>query len=272
MGKKSRLKRERREAKEKQEMLLRIEDDEYTNNCNRLMELFSRYSAEDIIVSLSISDLWLPNISSQIKHTLAFVVASSMSETNFTSSERINSYADFRHFSQQLYDLLPSFPMLEDFMPEQDWGEIKYQIDNSLYRIFYGGSVERIPDFITAFLLLHENNNQAKLDMVMALAVQNHILGNIERTCVGEINDIHLGHIETPSENFWKKCSEALFSLSKNIDLTKVSEKLIGKFGETLLPTKEGDFVDGIFTGKTLPYFLTNLGGSYFPISLRTCS
>ena len=85
-------------------------------------------------------------------------------------------------------------------MPEPDWGEIKYQLDDSLYRIFYGGSIERIPDFITAFLLLNKDNAQAKLDIDVVLAAQNHVLKSIDKTCIGEIGNIHLGHTEIPAE------------------------------------------------------------------------
>lgn len=269
MGKQSRLKRECREAKMRVESHMRRTDNEFESSCDQLRSLFSNYSADEVLVSLCISDLWISNISSQIKHTLAFVVASSMAFENFTGSVKLDSYRNFRDFAKRLYKIFPNFQMLEDFMPEPDWGEIKYQLDDSLYRIFYGGSVERIPDFITAFLLLNKDNAQAKLDIDVILAAQNHVLKSIDKTCMGEISNIHPGHIEIPAELFWKKCYEVLFSFSKQLDLTKISKALVTKLGEVPIPSKEADFVDAIFTGKIIPCLFVNSGEHYFPLSLR---
>lgn len=269
MGKKSRLKRERREAKLKAESHIITTDNRFKSSCDQLRSLFSNYSAEEVLVSLNISDLWVPNISSQIKHTLAFAVASSMVFEDFTGELRLDSYRSFQGFAKQLYSILPNFPMLEDFIPEPDWGEIKYQLDDSLYQIFYGGCVERVPDFITAFLLLNKNNAQAKLDIDVVLAAQNHILKSIDKTCVGEAINIRSGHIEIPAELFWKKCYEVLFSLSKQLDLKKVSKALVTKLGEFPNLSGEANFVDAVFTGRIVSCLFVNSGGHYFPLSLR---
>src|ERR1700722_15146674 len=117
MGKKSRLKRERRSGLSN--LLGKTSGnwhDESNNNeadflrrSEDLFELFSQFNAEDVLVALGISDLWIPNISSQIKHYFVLGVAMSMKLERFTSSNRLNTYVAFREFARATYKLLPSF-------------------------------------------------------------------------------------------------------------------------------------------------------------------
>ena len=264
MGKKSRLKRERREAKKKAE--LKTSTNEFENSCNQLSLLFSKYSADDVLVSLSVSDLWIPNISSQVKHTLAYAVAISMPIESFTASLTINNYSSFQEFIEQVYEILPNFPMLEDYMPEADWGQIKYVLDDSLFHIFYGGSVERITDFISAFQLFYKSSDQALQDMRISLSAQSHVLINSENSEAGGISS---GHIELPVELFWKTCQKALLLLSDKSELSELSKDLVVKLGDLSVPKQEMDFGDKVLTGKALPSSFVNVDDRYFPLSLR---
>ena len=124
----------------------------------------AQYRVDDVFESLSVSDLWLPNISSQVKHALAWVVALSMPTNAFVGTLTIESYTDFRTFVDALHARLPNFPSLEDYVPEVDWGEVKYVSKGMPLQIFYGGAIERVSDFITAFHLVHESNTQALED------------------------------------------------------------------------------------------------------------
>jgi hypothetical protein len=173
MGKKSRIKRERQARKNEVNMSNGVHDPEFESTCERLRSVFARNCAEDVMVSLGVSDLWLPNISSQVKHALAFAVSISMPADSFSPSKTIQSYAEFRQFIEKVYAILPSFPTLEDYAPEPDWGEVKFLSKGSLLRIFYGGAVERISDFITAFHLVHGTNAKAIQDMHLSLSAQH---------------------------------------------------------------------------------------------------
>jgi hypothetical protein len=165
VGKKSRLKRERRIKKTNslatmlQDRSHSAADDnevDFKDRITQIGQYFSRYNAEDVALALNISDLWLPNISSQVKHHFAFGIFVSKNVDEFTSSNRLDTYALFHDFISNFYTLLPSFFMLEDYVPEADWGDIQIASKNDLLKIFYGGSVERIPDFIEAFRLRYQ--------------------------------------------------------------------------------------------------------------------
>lgn len=94
-------------------------------SCERLRQLFAQYAVEDVLFALNVTDLWLPNISAQVKHQLAFGICVSIPLGNF-ASERLNTYERFADFSRALIDALPSFPSLEDYWPEADWGDTMF--------------------------------------------------------------------------------------------------------------------------------------------------
>src|ERR1035441_10552898 len=106
MGKKSRLKRERRG--QASDLLRRLETSRQTTDKDTeerlqasgksLGELFSRYSAEDRMLALGVSDLWLPNISSGVKHHFALGVAASMPKERFAEKRPLDTYAEFCEF------------------------------------------------------------------------------------------------------------------------------------------------------------------------------
>lgn len=272
MGKKSRIKRGRQAVKPKTGMAEIAHDSEFESTCNQLTVVFARYSADDVLVSLCVSDLWIQNISSQVKHALAFAVSISMPASSFTGSTMIGSYAEFKQLIEQVYAILPGFPTLEDYVPEPDWGEVKFPLGGSLLRIFYGGAVERISDFVTAFHLVHGNNAQASRDMHIALLAQHHVLEGVGKSSAGIASDIEPGHVETPSEFFWQACRDAIRSLSTRAELAAVSQGLVVKLGVMPAPKRRMDFGDAVITGSALPAFLVEVGGRYFPLALRNAA
>ena len=133
MGRKSRLKRERR--MQAPDLLRRLvasrqrmdkEMEESLQGSGTVLgEFFAQYSAEDVLLALGVSDLWIPNISSQVKHHFALGVAVSMSPDQFLAAQKLDTYAAFSDFIGAVYKLLPGFPLLEDFVPEPDWGDFR---------------------------------------------------------------------------------------------------------------------------------------------------
>lgn len=269
MGKKSRLKRERRAAKLEDQKAISPQDIRFERTCNELKALFSNYNASDILISLTISDLWIPNISSQVKHALTFAVSISMTADSFKGKVRIESYSDFQEFLRKVYTILPSFPMLEDYIPEADWGEIKFAWKDSLLKIFYGGAVERISDFVSAFNLIHGAEDQARRDMYFALSAQDRILSMVDRAIAGNADNLVMGNIELPSEDFWRTCKNAILSLSVQTEWGGVSEGLVARLGNRPSPKREMDFGNDVMTGSALPVFLVKIETSYFPVALR---
>lgn len=281
MGKKSRLKRERRAN---QSGLLRLFknnqkasaalDAKFRDQTETLRKLFAEFDPVDVIVSLGVSELWLPNRSSQVKHVFALQVAMSMRPEQFTAARRINTFEVFRGFVGELHRLLPSNPMLEDFVPEADWGEIFLPTDDKIEPIFFGCSVERIPDFIEAFRLLNAEEPRALADMRLALALQAHIIQSIPASHVGSAEHVSAGHVEIPMDEFWAACRETLLSTYAAVQSVAegTSPALTIELGALQMPSTRESFGDGVLTGTGLPHFIAQIGQWSVPISPRHAS
>ena len=150
----------------------------FAQACTRLRLLFTQFAAEDVIVAINVSDLWPPNISAQVKHQLAFAVCLSIPPAEF-SLTRLQSYEEFGRFARALIDILPRFPSLEDYWPESDWGDVKFTDALDARPCFYGGTVQRICDFIEAFQILHGDASDAVRDMRYARQMQAALLETV---------------------------------------------------------------------------------------------
>lgn len=282
MGKKSRLKRER--SARKSDLLCRLEasrqqmykdvEQNFQASVKVLGNLFATYDAEDVVLALNVSDLWIPNISSQVKHHFALGVALSMPQKQYSGIKRLDTYQEFCVFIGAVYKLLPSFPMLEDFIPESDWGEVHIDLKRNYPAIFYGGSVERIPDFIEAFRLLRANQSEAMSDMELAVILQDQIISHVKPENAGSVTEISPGHIETPPESYWLECCEALKSACAIIQsyVGYLSPDLVLEQGWGKRPETWNSFGDAILQGISLPALLARINGKLIPISLRNAT
>ena len=78
-----------------------------------------------------------------------------MKPEEFMKTSAIKDYDDFRRFCETLYKLSPNFMTLEDYVPELDWGEVQFPFGKKKYRIFYGGDLENVYDYLTLFEMIY---------------------------------------------------------------------------------------------------------------------
>lgn len=282
MGKKSRLKRERRAGPSNllRELLgsrghdWKEVDADFDRRGKQLRDLFARFNAEDVAVGLGVSDLWLPNISAQVKHHFALGVFAAMGPESFEPSGRLDTYVAFRDFIGAVHALLPSFPSLEDFIPEPDWGEVRVASKSEFPRIFYGSSVERIPDFIEAFRLRHEALPAALNDMELAIELQDRLISHVRREVIGSASEVAPGHVEVPTEAFWTECREALLSACDALPTgaAGISATLSWELGSFERPKTASSFGDAVMQGASLAAVTINVKGKRLPLSPRNAT
>jgi hypothetical protein len=278
MGKKSRLKRERRESAaghppgQSARKSSPNFDEVYQRDIAAIRTLLTASNAADVVIALGVLELWRPNRSGQVKHHLALAVALSTPENNYSAERDLSAYEDFKQFALELYRLLPTFPTLEDFVAEADWGEVRVPSRNGFTSILYGCNVERIADFIEAFRLLHGDSPQALADMEYAIALQGHIVGGVEASVVGSADDVDAGHVEVPSEEFWAACKLALQSACEAARATagEPGGELTLNLGALRLPDTRAAFGDAIFTGTLVPVLMVRVAGVRLPVSPRS--
>lgn len=256
------------------------DNNDFAETVKSISALFSKYSAEDVTASLFVSNLWLPNAASPIKHTLYACIFASKEPTDFLPKRIINSYEDFLKFLNQLYSITPSFPSLEDCVPEPDWGEVNFYLDGHRYPIFYGAELSNVYDYLSLFEILHlpfDKEYEAltglspRQELHEILKLQESIITKIRSQVLQNDLKIIPGHIETPSEGFW---SEAIQFLHNYSPTSLLSPSTLKRFSlkpgtlpkESLLLDR---FADMFFSGELLPACLIAVGESYIPLIPR---
>jgi hypothetical protein len=248
-------------------------DVEFERRRDALREFLCRFNALDVLVSIGVSELWLPNRSSQVKHLLALNIALATPEPAFARDVRLATYEQFCEFHAELQRLLPRFPTMEDFVTEADWGEVCVETPQGFAPAFFGGSVERIPDFIEAFRVLRGDDPQALGDMHLALAIQGHIIREVDADAVGHREHIDPGHLETPTAEFWGACSSALLSTADApfASFDNASPSLVAaELGFLRQPRSFAEFGNAVMTGSVVPVLAVRVGSRHVPISLRS--
>ncbi len=247
-------------------------------NVTKLKDFLLYYSAEDLLKSFFVLNLWLPNIASPIKIQYLYTISESIYK-DLSSENKIKSYKDFEFFSKKVFELIPSFVMLEDYIPEPDWRDIKYYFQKKFYKIFYGGDLSNPYDFYYAYEIIHEAFEQEYLDLIkrspvtemrFCLELQNHILTNLNQEKTEAINNIRPGDIEVPSEGFWKSACEFIDQYNPedyySPDILALYTK---EFVESVPHPSIDSFVENAYRGRNCRYFFIKKDNRYYPIMPR---
>jgi len=234
-----------------------------------LETLFTGFHARDVYVALLASDLWPLNIAARVKHIFAYGLLASIPPEHFTGDRHIDSHVDLTQFLDEMYGLLPVFPALEDYTPERDWGEIKSVVDGVPVKVFYGGTVERITDFIDAFRLAHPANSAAVRDVNSALMLQDALLSMIDAPAPAEPGMVRRGDLHVPSDSFWRQCHAALPALVRTMAAFPFTADLTVPLGTPGLKKRMTPFGEAFLSGEALPYVLLDIHGETLPLSPR---
>lgn len=286
MGKKSRKKRERRLARMEADsgFLMRemhrfhgraaYEEDQgnpFHKRLDATRALLRKYRRLDAAIALSVSELWPANTGSPIKHIYAWGVLLDIPDDVQEGKQLVN-YADFKAFAETLYETWPEFPMLEDFSPEADWGQIKVRLGQSFVPMFYGSCIERTPDFVEAFRITYAQVPEALAQMDLAVALQARIIEAMPGLRAALADESKQAHVEVPPEDFWLACSASLLQVGADVgDLRdKAGSALQTGFGTFKAPLTWSAFGDAAMQGAALPFLAVESDGTWVPMSVRS--
>ena len=132
---------------------------DYDKAVTSIRSVLCEYSLKDVALSLLVSSLWLPNIASAVKYQLLYAIFLSTARNKFSKKDKVRTYNDFKSFLNRIYSFLPEFPWIEDYVPEPDWGEIRFHHRDRDYRIFYGNEIGNVYDYL---MLFHEREVKRK--------------------------------------------------------------------------------------------------------------
>lgn len=286
MGRKSREKRERRLAMSAEDpnFLLRrmisLHDqfgertqlkDAFLAQVRETRALLCQYDAADVARAIGVSELWPANAGSHVKHAFAWCVLLDAPPEG-RGSRRIEGYADFQQFAEALYAAWPPFPTLEDFSPEADWGQTKVKLDGRFVPVFYGSSIERVPDFIEAFRITYADVPDALAQMDFVVALQALIIEAIPHLAQPPVVDAERGHVELPPEDFWLSCRDVLHNIGEQSAEwhQRAGTSLDGEVGGYKAPLTWESFGNAAFTGEAVPFLGINVTGTWYPLAVRS--
>jgi len=245
----------------------------------KLIQFLSRYSLEDLARLFFVINMWLPNVGSPIRLEYLYSVLEHLSP-KLPETNKIQSYDDFEDFCVALFEALPLFSMLEDYLPESDWGDIKYFLNNKFYKIFYGASLSNPVDFYSAFEVIHAgfDSDYMKLigrspltELEFCLGIQDAIINGLDQA--GAPRDkTEPGHLEIPPEWFWTSSSRFfdVFSLAQGFDTQLANQYSF--VPEAVQPPELPDvmtFTERAMEGKNCLYFFIRYGDRYYPVMPR---
>ncbi len=243
--------------------------------------IFKRYSKLDIATSLFASNLWLPNISSIVKHYFWTSIFLSMKDSDFTVNSNTTQYLSAKSLLQALYKSAPSLPSIEDYIPETEWGDVKFKIFEDVYSIFYGSELENAYDMIESFqalfgaaddLFFQQLNRSPEIELSNCLRLHDIIISSIDNQCNPETIDILPGHIEVPPKNFWESCSTFLSSFNVT---TIFSSAFLAEYSTTngvnrLNYSSNTSFINAYYEGQLVNSLFINIDNTYIPLVPRS--
>lgn len=239
----------------------------------KIQKIYKDYSFDDICYSLFIISSWLPNVSSQVKCLFLYLSLLEIYDFKFTEINKIKTYEDFKNFYRKIRTFIPSFPLLEDYVPEQDWGDLFYYYDNKFNKYLYGGEIENTYDHLKFFELYHVSlyeefnkiiGQKSTNDLKNILNLQDYIIDNLKNNIS---KDIKTGYLECPNEKFWNDCCSFLYTKlnildffeTKILDLyseqTAISEQILqdNNFGQIV---SQGNVFNSLFIKRNNKYYL----------------
>lgn len=282
MGRKSREKRERKLASRYDFLLQDIpvlpgigdskggQKTYFSKHLDATLALFRQYKSFDLAVALFTSELWPANTGSTIKHIFAWRVLLAL-PCEQKEGQSIDSYADFIAFTDKLYAAWAEFPMLEDFSPEADWGQIKVRLGKNFVPMFYGSCIDRTPDFVEAFRITYAHIPEAQADMDLAIAMQSQIIESIPSLMRTALPETECAHIERVPEHFWFNCKLMLQQAGKKVASwrEKAGSTFDTHVGAFKTPLKPETFGDEVMQGMALPFLAVQLEAVWIPMSVR---
>lgn len=246
----------------------------------KIKEIFQDYSVQDVIHSLFCSSLWLPNISSQIKHIYLTALLISCKPDIFKENNQIVDYNKFSELISRLIPLLPSFPTAEDYFPEPDWGEVKFFFNDEIYKIFYGNEITDIYDYLSMFEIMHvpfddkfikKIGRSPSEELSVCLNFQNEILSSISQSISEEkLKSIDLGHYEISEKGFWMAINNYLQHNDMHVPQA-IIKNYSAEIGSGQFPNNK-DFMEAVICGRLAQYFFILVDGKPYLLNPRRFS
>jgi hypothetical protein len=202
-----------------------------------IKSLITKFTFDDLVLSLFIISSWLPNRSSSYKFYIINSILKSLKEVDFNLGLKLDTYEKFKFFNKKLIKLFPEFPWIEDIVINGDMGEIKYFFDDKIYSVFYNGDYTCMYEYYYLFDIVYKSSNN--LFISKGLRPKNDFIKTfqyIEKTLEiirgnNDNKEIENGYIEIPTYKYWGDIRKKFFELLNfvNSEMNEVYRKDLDK-------------------------------------------
>ncbi|MDC7954278.1 hypothetical protein PKF05_00315, partial [Fusobacterium simiae] len=200
--------------------------------------ILEEYKREDIILSVYVLSSWLPNNrASYYKLYILNNILINMEEKEYGNKLEIDSYEKFSIFCRKLIEIIPQFEFMEDYVFEDELGEIKYFFEDKNYAVFGMGAYSNLYEYYSLFQVLYSylpENINYKNDFKNILDYLDKVIKII--SIHNSRKEIDRGNFEIPSYEYWENiyrnfnkiqeyCSNQMSTIV-NFENSKISKNL----------------------------------------------
>lgn len=209
---------------------------------NMLLEkikiILEEYKREDVILSVYVISSWLPNNrASYYKLYILNNILINMEKKEYDNKLEIDSYEKFIIFCRELIEIMPQFEYIEDYVFENELGEITYFFEDKNYSVFGTGVYSNLYEYYPLFQVLYSylpKNEKYKNDFKNILEYLDRVIGIISIN--NSRKEIDRGNFEIPSYEYWENiyknfdkiqeyCSNQMSTIV-NFETSKVSKNI----------------------------------------------
>jgi hypothetical protein len=245
---------------------------------NDMKSIYSDYHPEDVIEYLFCIFMWLPNISAVVKVEFAYCIFLTMQADTFQEKRR-NTYSQFKMFYLKLVNNMPNFYGIEDFVPELDWGDISYYINDRFRKILYGGNSGSTYDYIVLFQLLHfpfsadyneKFRERPEVALDDTLSFVDNLIKQIPQSGIDPDSVIEPGHLELPEEVFWEDCRKFINKYkTEELKYSYLGKNSISLGDLSIDCLNEESFFELVSNGPVSNAMSVNINGNLYPLIVR---
>ena len=195
----------------------------YKEQISKLKTLVLGYAPDDLIKAAYAIASWNHNRNASGRLRLLYQVLMSQPLAEY-GTKNIDSFNELSNFSEALLDTLPSFEDAEEYIPG-DWGEIKFYHERRFYNFLYGSDIcwsyDQAHNFLTIALPLEKKcvevvgRNPIK-EFEALLSLVDSAINQIKSNALAK-EAVKIGHLETPSSEFWDETVRYLHSTMEHL-------------------------------------------------------
>lgn len=199
------------------------------NTLEELRTFIGQYAPEDVLNAIFCLSCWSNNRGAVLQHRAIYLTLFTIPIEQFHRLSSINDYASFNKFCDQIIRISKDLGTHEDFVPEGDWGEVRYFYQDRFFKVICGDDLSYSYDQLQSFEMLI-NAASAEVTKLTKRNPSNHlnyllsiydsIATKISIDTQGIDDQASPGYMECPSEIFFQEVTANYPKIISDLDFS----------------------------------------------------